>query len=179
MDASIDQINRLIEQHADRAYAVALKMTGNPADAGDVVQEAFLRAMKYIRSYDPSLPFEGWLNQIIRNVYLTSLRSESRRRSVSLSAKADEDDASLEDVLEDAEPGPERLAQAQADSEAVQRALTLLSPTLRMAVVLADLEGTPREECARVLGCSLAAFDVRLHRARARLRAILSQEGCR
>ncbi len=181
VDARTDQINRLIEQNADRAYAVALRMTGNAADAGDVVQEAFLRAIKYMGSYDASLPFEGWLNQIIRNVYLSSLGVESRRRSVSLSAPRgdDEDSASLEDVLRDDEPGPERLAQAQADSESVRKAVAGLSPTLRMAVVLADLEGMAREDCARTLGCSLAAFDVRLHRARAQLRGILSREGVR
>ena len=96
MDAEID---RLIALHSDKAYAVALRLTGNPADAGDVVQEAFLRAMKYFATYDPSLPFEAWLNQILRNVYLTYLRKEASRRSVSLTAKADEDSASLEKAV--------------------------------------------------------------------------------
>ena len=58
MDAQID---KLIELHADRAYAIALKMAGNPADAGDIVQEAFLRAMKYMKSYDATYPFEATL----------------------------------------------------------------------------------------------------------------------
>jgi RNA polymerase sigma-70 factor (ECF subfamily) len=65
VDAEID---RLIALHADKAYAVALRMTGNPADAGDVVQEAFLRAMRYFENYDKTLPFEAWFNAIMRNV---------------------------------------------------------------------------------------------------------------
>ncbi len=159
-------VSRLIELHADRAYAIALRMAGNRADAGDLVQEAFLRVMKYIKSYDESQPFEGWLYQIIRNIFLNSVRLESRRRSVSFSARRDEDSASLEDVLKDPAPGPERLADSSETGAEIQRALDSLSPTLRMTVVMVDLEGMGREECARVLGCSLSALDVRLHRAR-------------
>lgn len=149
-------------------------MSGNPADAGDIVQEAFLRVMRYAQSYDPASPFEAWLAQIIRNVYFNSLRLEARRRSVPLSVKDDENDAfSLEDALAGAEPGPERLAVARENSDQVQAALERLSPVLRMTVILVDLEGLEREEAARSLGCSLSALDVRLHRARAQLRDIL------
>jgi RNA polymerase sigma-70 factor (ECF subfamily) len=171
VDAEID---RLIALHADKAYAVALRLTGNPADAGDVVQEAFLRAMKYFATYDPSLPFEAWLNQILRNVYLTYLRKEASRRSVSLTAKADEDSASLEDALADAGPGPERWAEARDNSDRVQDALGHLTPPLRLAVAMVDLEGSTREEAAAALGCSLSALDVRLHRGRGRLKELLS-----
>ncbi len=174
MDAQID---KLIELHADRAFAIALKMSGNKADAGDIVQESFLRVMKYMKSYDPTLPFECWLGQIIRNVYLNSLRVEARRRAVPLSGNSRDDDEalSLEEVLADTAPGPERVAQAQDESSRVQQALSTLSPTLRMPIILVDLEGMEREECARTLGCSLSALDVRLHRARAQLRERLSE----
>ena len=171
MDAEID---RLIALHADKAYAVALRLTGNPADAGDVVQVAFLRAMKYFATYDPTLPFEAWLNQILRNVYLTYLRKEASRRCVSLTAKADEDSASLEDALADAGPGPERWAEARDNSDRVQDALGRLTPPLRLAVAMVDLEGSTREETAAALGCSLSALDVRLHRGRNRLKELLS-----
>lgn len=171
MDARIES---LIEKHADRAYAIALRMSGNPADAGDIVQEAFLRVMKYAQSYDSSQPFEAWLAQIIRNVYFNSLRVEARRRAVPLSSSVDDEDAfALEDVLSDAEPGPERQAVARENSDQVQEALGTLSPVLRMTVILVDLEGMEREEAARSLGCSLSALDVRLHRARAQLKAKL------
>lgn len=175
-----DRVKRLIELHSDRAFAIALRLAGNRADAGDLVQDAFLRAIKYMHSYDPSLPFEAWLHQIIRNLYLNSLRLASRRRQVPLSGiREDEDDFALEDVLADPAPGPERAAEASGAKDAVQRALDGLSPTLKMAVILVDLEGMPREETARTLGCSLAALDVRLHRARALLRKRLAlyQEG--
>ena len=171
MDAEID---RLIALHADKAYAIALRLTGSPTDAGDVVQEAFLRAMKYFATYDPSLPFEAWLNQIMRNVYLTSLRKEAARRSVSLTAKADEDSASLEDALADMGPGPERWAEARENTDRVQAALARLTPPLRLAVAMVDLEGSSREEAAAALGCSLSALDVRLHRARQSLKELLS-----
>jgi RNA polymerase sigma-70 factor (ECF subfamily) len=171
VDAEID---RLIALHADKAYAVALRLTGNPADAGDVVQEAFLRAMKYFATYDPTLPFEAWLNQILRNVYLTYLRKEISRRSVSLSARVDEDSASLEDALADEGPGPERWAEARDAGDRVQAALGRLTPPLRLAIAMVDLEGSTREEAAAALGCSLSALDVRLHRGRHRLKELLS-----
>lgn len=171
MDAELD---RLIALHADKAYAVALRITGDPTVAGDVVQESFLRAMKYFATYDPTLPFEAWLNQILRNVYLTSLRREAARRSVSLTAKASEDSSSLEDALADEGPGPERWAEARENTDRVQCALSRLTPPLRLAVAMVDLEGAPREEAAAALGCSLSALDVRLHRGRQRLKELLS-----
>ena len=175
MDAQID---RLIELHADRAFAIALRMAGNRADAEDIVQEAFLRVIKYMKSYDPTQPFEAWLAQIIRNVYINSLRLEARRRCVPLSAApGDEDALSLEEVLADPSPGPQELALAQGRKKELHAALADLSPTLRMAVILADLEGMGREECARALGCSLSAFDVRLHRGRSKLRERLQASG--
>lgn len=174
-DNKVDaEIDRLIALHADKAYAVALRITGNPTTAGDVVQEAFLRAMKYFKTYDPSLPFEAWLNQILRNVYLSSLRKEAAHRAVSLSARADEDSASLEDALAESEPGPERWAEACDASDRVQAALTRLPPAMRLAVAMVDLEGSTREEAAAASGCSLAALDVRLHRGRQRLKELLS-----
>lgn len=171
MDAEID---RLIALHADKAYSVALRLTGSAADAGDVVQEAFLRVIRYFDKYDPSLPFEAWLGAILRNVYLSALRKEASRRSSSLSARIGDDGAALEDFLSDPGPGPERLAQALEDSDRVQEALQRLSPPQRLAVALVDLEGSPREEAAAALGCSLAALDVRLHRGRKRLKELLS-----
>jgi RNA polymerase sigma-70 factor (ECF subfamily) len=166
-------IDRLIALHADKAYAIALRLTGDPSRSGDIVQEALLRAMKYFQTYDPTLPFEAWLSQILRNVYLTSLRQDSAHPSVSLTAKT-EDGASLEDVLADTEPGPERRAQAQENTDRVQNALTQLSPSLRLAIAMVDLEGCSREETAAALGCSLSAVDVRLHRGRQKLKELLS-----
>jgi RNA polymerase sigma-70 factor (ECF subfamily) len=175
-----DKVKRLIELHADRAYAIAFRLAGNRDDAGDLVQDAFLRAIKYMQSYDESLPFEAWLYQIIRNLYLNSLKLESRRKKVPLSVVDDDEGfPALENVLADPERGPEKQVEALGTKEAVQDALNGLSPTLRMAIILVDLEGMSREECARTLGCSLAALDVRLHRARALLRKTLTpyQEG--
>jgi RNA polymerase sigma-70 factor (ECF subfamily) len=90
-----------------------------------------------------------------------------------LTAKT-EDGASLEDVLADTEPGPERRAQAQENTDRVQNALTQLSPSLRLAIAMVDLEGCSREETAAALGCSLSAVDVRLHRGRQKLKELLS-----
>lgn len=161
---------KLIEAHADRAYSIALRMTGNAADAGDVVQEAFLRVMRYMNSYDASYPFEAWLSQIIRNVYLGSLKSEARRRALPLSGDADEDGLALEERLADPAPGPEASAETADAAREVEDGLSGLSPALRMSVILVDLEGMGREEAAQSLGCSLSALDVRLHRGRAALR---------
>ncbi len=166
MDA---QLERLIELHADRALAIALRMAGNRADAEDIVQEAFLRVIKYVKNYDPSHPFEAWLGQIIRNVYLSSLQREAPRRTVPLS-QAEEGQGALEEILADPAPGPQEAAMAESERDEIQAALSSLSPSLRMAVILVDLEGMEREDCARALGCSLSALDVRLHRGRAGLR---------
>ena len=89
---------------------------------------------------------------------------------VPLSDTGREDAVPLENILADPSPGPERHAEAASDQDAVQKALDTLSAPLRMAVILVELEGMSREEGARMLGCSLSALDVRLHRAREQLR---------
>ena len=173
VDARTEQ---LIEAHSNRAFAIALRMTGNEADAGDIVQEAFLRVIRYMNAYDDSYPFEAWLSQIIRIVFLNSLRVEARRRSLPLSTVAADDEGfSLEETLPDPAPGPEAAAESRDRVDEVQAALNTLSPNLRMAVILVDLEGMSREDCAAALGCSLSALDVRLHRARARLRLTIEK----
>ncbi len=169
-----DRIAGLMELHLGRAYSIAFRMAGNQADAEDLVQEAFLRVMKYFKSYDASLPFEGWLHQIIRNIYLDSMRREASRRQTSLSQALSEEGRTLEDTLPETGPGPARRAESAETQAKVQAALGELSATLRMPVVLVDLEGMPREDAAAALGCSLSALDVRLHRARAALRVRLA-----
>ena len=169
----MDDTERLIEAHSERAYSIALRMTGNAQDAGDVVQEAFLRVMRYMKSYDRSYPFEAWLSQIIRNVYLNSLRVEARKKQVPLSSGPGDDDEdvfSLEQRLADTAPTPEQDALTRDAHDEVHSGLNALSPNLRMSVILVDLEGMERGDAAVALGISLSALDVRLHRARAKLR---------
>jgi RNA polymerase sigma factor (sigma-70 family) len=174
---AVDDTDRLIEAHAERAFSIALRMTGNKQDAGDVVQEAFLRVMRYMKSYDRSYPFEAWLSQIIRNVYLNSLRVEARKKQVPLSSSALDDDEeafTLEQRLADTAPTPEDDAMKRDAHDEVHAGLSTLTPTLRMAVILVDLEGMERGQAAQALGVSLTALDVRLHRARAKLREVIA-----
>jgi len=77
-------MDKLIEKHSDRAYTAAYRLTGNQADAWDLVQEAFLRVLEKSDLYNPAFDFGGWLHRILYRVYLNRRRSHGRRREIPL-----------------------------------------------------------------------------------------------
>src|SRR5258708_3577810 len=97
----------LLLRCADKAYNFALRLSGNQSDAHDLVQEAFARAFAKRDRYDPSRPIEAWVNRILHNVFLDSVRRYERRHSVSLDAPVtDSGEGSWDSLLRgrDADP---------------------------------------------------------------------------
>src|SRR4051812_22250518 len=76
----------LLQRCADKAYGFALRLSGNDADAQDLVQEAFARAFEHRDRYDPTRPFEAWLYRILHNIFLDSVRRYEYKHKVSLDA---------------------------------------------------------------------------------------------
>jgi RNA polymerase sigma-70 factor, ECF subfamily len=176
--------NALVERHQSAAYALAMRMVGDPDLAADVTQDAFFSAYRAIAGFRGS-SFRAWLLRIVSNGCIDHFRAQGRRPTVSLEAtlEADrDDDASAADarlpksLIEQAWE-PERIALRAETIEHIQRALLKLLPEQRLALVLSDVQGLPYDEIARVMECSLGTVKSRIFRARAHLRAILSREG--
>jgi RNA polymerase sigma-70 factor (ECF subfamily) len=158
-----DAFERLVVATFSDLYALAYRLVGNADDASDVVQEAYLRAYRYLRKFRGDASFRTWTYRITANCAATLLARRARTRQVEL-----DDELPLADLRP--ERDPEAAANATADRDRLVGALGELPETLRLVVVLRDVYDLPHEDIARELGISPTAAKVRLHRARRRLR---------
>jgi RNA polymerase sigma-70 factor (ECF subfamily) len=145
-------------------YTVAYRLTGNPDDAADLVQEVLIRVRRGLVSYRPG-SMEGWLSRITTNVFLDDVRRR-RRRPVEL--LPDDPDRVLPSA-----PSAEDMLNAEVLSADIQAALLRLPVEFRTAVVLCDVAGLSYAEIGTALGVPLGTVRSRLHRGRALLREAL------
>ena len=157
----------LVEQNADFVYNVALRMMGNPEDAEDVAQDAFLSAYRAFDRFRGESRASTWLYRITMNAALMRLRKTKLARSLT---QTDLEDAEVVDWR--ASPD-----QDSANSELREKLLEgigQLEPDLRAAIVLRDMQGLSSTEASEALNITVAALKSRLHRARVLLRKYLS-----
>ena len=158
--------DEVVEQHSDRVFRLAYRLTGNRHDAEDLTQEVFVRVFRSLDTYSPGT-FEGWLHRITTNLFLDGAR---RKQRIRFDALSDERAARL---TSDAPP-PEVALTEQTFDDDVERALAALPPDFRAAVVLCDVEGLSYEEIASILDAKLGTVRSRIHRGRAILRQELA-----
>jgi RNA polymerase sigma-70 factor, ECF subfamily len=151
--------------HIDAAYNLARWLTRNDADAQDMVQEAYLRALRFFSGFRGT-DARAWLLTIVRNTCYTWLR---RNRSPELSCDFDE----VVLALESEEPDPETQQLMKAQAQLVNEAIEKLPIEFREVVVLRELEELSYKEIAVVLGVPIGTVMSRLARARKRLMLLL------
>jgi RNA polymerase sigma-70 factor, ECF subfamily len=153
-------------------YSLAYQLTGNAEDADDVAQDTYLRAFRALARFRGDAAFPTWLYRITVNSAL-NLRAKRRRApQVSL----DDQRITLQLVETSSENDPVARVLAVELKDRVLSSLSSLPALLRQVVVLREVEGLPHSAIAERLGISEAAAKVRLHRARQKLKAALSEE---
>ena len=155
----------IYKTHAGRLFSVACRMTGNPADAEDLLQEIFLAAHRKLDSFRGDSALGTWLYRLATNLCLDHLRSRAAKTSQVTDAIDDEP------AVADARSG--RLADRTVDKMDLERALAQLPEGCRTAFVLHDVEGLEHREVAEMLGIAEGTSKSQVHKARLRLRAIL------
>jgi RNA polymerase sigma-70 factor, ECF subfamily len=166
-DGDAAAFEQLAGAHADRVFAVLLRLLGDRAEAEDVAQEVMLRAWRGIGRFHGRSLFFTWLYRIAINEANRSLEKSSRKaESVSIDAEALQLAAAAKDE-------PSRQVEQAELRDALSRAMAGLPPAYRTAVVLRDVEGLSTQQAAEIAGVGQAAFKSRLHQARHRLRVAI------
>ncbi len=169
-EAAFDE---LVRRHTPRMYRVALRIVGNPLDAEDALQDAWILAWRALPRYRGESAVSTWLYRIVTNAALALLRQQ--RPTIPLDAHSAGDEpgrsrlnpAPLEVVDERA--NPERHVVGAHEVDVVLSAIASLELSQRVPLVLHELEGLTYEEVAEVLGVTVPALRSRLHRARVAL----------
>jgi RNA polymerase sigma-70 factor, ECF subfamily len=156
-------------------YPAALRMTKNPTDAEDLVQETIAKAYVAFHQFRPGTNLRAWLHRILANTFINSYRKRRREPVQAAGAEFQEDWQVSADRLS----VPVRSAEAEAldrlaDSDILD-ALRDLPEEFRVAIYLADIEGYPYREIAEMMGTPIGTVMSRLHRGRGRLREKLAR----
>ncbi len=153
----------LVRRHREAVYRVVYAVLGNHDHAEDVVQEAFLHAYQTIRRFDSRRPLAPWLKRIGVNCAISALRRQGRMAR-----------ATKRNVAVSYEPNPEDRAIANDLQAAVSEAVSKLPTKQRTAIMLFSLEDMNLADTAEVMGCTVGTVKTHLHRARQKLRELLS-----
>lgn len=173
---------QLVSSQHRRIYGMCYRFTGSPTDAEDLTQDVFLKVYRNLQGFDPAKgAFTTWLTSVTRNLLVDHFRRTRQERSTdSLDAPAQEDGEgpTMAERLADTRPGQmQRLAQMELRAR-VQHALKHLSPELREAVILRDLQDMDYKEIATVLRVPEGTVKSRISRGRGELaRALGRAEG--
>ena len=155
----------LFKLHQRRVYAVCLRMTGNTAEAEDLLQEVFIQVFRKLGTFRGESAFTTWLHRLTVNQVLMHFRKKHSRN---------------EQLTEDGEL-PEQVIKSRKtsfpilDRNALNEAIVKLAPGYRAVFVLHDVEGLQHLEIANLLGCSVGTSKSQLHKARMKMRRLLRQ----
>jgi RNA polymerase sigma-70 factor, ECF subfamily len=163
--------------HLEAMYGTAYRLTRNPRDAEDLVQESALRAYRFWDSFQHDSNCKAWLLRIVTNTFINEYQRKKRSRQILEQATAEQ--ATTDGVLIHAEAqgnrGAEQELVERGVSDEVQRALDSLPDDFRHAVVLCDMQGLSYKEIADIMECPVGTVMSRLFRGRKLLAAALRE----
>jgi RNA polymerase sigma-70 factor, ECF subfamily len=172
-DGDSDAFRVLVERHGRSVYKVAFRITGNAADAEDVVQETFLKAYRQLDRFEERASFGTWVHRIAWNCSVDLLRSRPKREQAEEAETLEQLGTTHAAVTAQAAPSPERLMASVQVSDRVKDAMQRLSPLERAAFVMRHFEGRSIDEISRALDIRENAAKHSIFRAVRKMRVAL------
>jgi RNA polymerase sigma-70 factor (ECF subfamily) len=173
--ASRDSFEAAALCHIDSLYATGLRMTRNPGDAEDLVQDTMLAAYRFFNKFEPGTNCKAWLFKILTNTFINKYRKRVREREVRDVIDQEELPSLMSEDVAEASRDPEGQMVGNLLSDDVKRALEAVPYDYRMAVVLCDLEEFSYKEIADIMDCPVGTVMSRLHRGRRLLQKSLRE----
>jgi RNA polymerase sigma-70 factor (ECF subfamily) len=172
------ELDNVVSRYRPMFYKRAFRFLGNATDAEDAVQDALLSAYKHLEQFRGQAQLSTWLTTIVTNAARMQLR---RRRSsyLSLDEEQGDDGLTLSERLPDSTPSPEEVCSAAEARDRLVDGVKQLSPKLRQALQLRDIDGLTTKEAALVLGVPQGTVKAQLARAHAKLAGIMRAEPVR
>jgi len=179
LDGDAEAWEKLATTQHRRIYGICYRFTGNPTEAEDLTQEAFLKMFKNLSNFDPAKGgFTTWLTTLTRNLLVDNYRRTRMERasdSLDETYSGEEDGPTKADKLADNKPSQEHHVAGLELRAQIQHALAQVSPDLREAVILRDLEDMDYKEIAEILGVPQGTVKSRISRGRAELAKLLKR----
>jgi RNA polymerase sigma-70 factor (ECF subfamily) len=169
----------IVQRYNRRIYNICYRFAGSPDDAQDLTQEVFIKMYRTLSSYDVDRgAFMTWVTTVTRNLLVDHFRKTKQDRmtdSLDTTSSEHEDAMPLSEQIPDRGPSPDNSVQGREAREAVHEALQKLSPELREAVILRDLQDLDYREIATVLKVPEGTVKSRINRGRAELARLLQR----
>lgn len=176
MEKAVPKIEKSIKEYSGRAYLAAYRLTGNEADAWDLLQETFVRVLKKAGLYNPKLDFGAWLYRVMFRVFLNRRRSQKRRFASQQEPVSGETMQTTAQSKAGGAESPEAAAQREETQAKIFKALDALPADQRACLVLVDIEGHSYADVANILGWPVGSVAGRLFRARRLMRETLGEQ---
>jgi RNA polymerase sigma-70 factor, ECF subfamily len=169
----------IVQRYHRRIYNICYRFAGSGDDAQDLTQEVFIKMYRTLNSYDVDRgAFMTWVTTVTRNLMVDHFRKTKQERltdSLDTTSSGHEDAMPLSEQIQDRGPSPDSRVQSREAKETVHQALQKLSPELREAVILRDLQDLDYREIATVLKVPEGTVKSRINRGRAELARLLQR----
>ena len=174
--AARQEFEKVALPHLDSLYGAALRLTRNPSEAEDLVQDSFVRAYRFWHTFKAGTSIKAWLFTILRNTFINRYHRGNRRRTARHDLEAQLNSLGTDAAVARTTPqlpGPEAAVSQQVTRDRIYAALESVPEDYRAAVMLADLEGLAYKEIAEIMDCPIGTVMSRIYRGRRLLAKLL------